>query len=156
MTGKELRELVGKGITPIVEFTECVEELEERFTQGMRAYVTSVTFPDNEGIVEITFEENNFTEYNENIEMPIWYNYKTGKFDLKYKDTIEFKNYKGIVKFYEEGNEEVCNFKIIENESLKLFNNYQAEKNSEITYIKWLENKVLKYEIQCLCEKDLK
>jgi len=142
MTGKELRELVNKGMNPIVEFTESVEEIEERFDKGMRAYVTKVSYPDNSDCVEVTFEERDFSEYNKNIEKPNWYNNDTEKYDLKFSETKNALNYKGVISFYEMENEELCNFQIVENKSLKLFSEYQNS-NEQILYVKWLENIVL-------------
>lgn len=142
MTGKDLREMVKKGINPIVEFNKYVEELETRLDEGMRAYITKVSQPDNSDCVEITFEEKDFTDYNKSIERPDWLNPKTNKYDLKFGETIQAKSYKGLVTFYEMENEEVCNFRVIEDDSLKLFHEYKNN-NNDIPYIKWLENTIL-------------
>ena len=73
MTGKELRELVNKGMNPIVEFTESVEEIEERFDKGMRAYVTKVSYPDNSDCVEVEIITINSKKYSGKYkEMGIW------------------------------------------------------------------------------------
>jgi hypothetical protein len=143
MIGKELRGMINKGIIPTVEFTKEIEDLECRFEKGMRSYVTNVSMVDKEGCVEVTFEEKDFSDYNKSIEKPDWYNEDTNKYDLKYSETKMASGYKGVVSFWEMEDDEIYNFVLIEDDSLKLFKEYQ-DNNCEFSYVKWLEQELLK------------
>jgi hypothetical protein len=141
MLGKELKEIVDGGVNPVIEFNEYINDLEARFEEGMKAYITNVNIV-YEDEIEIIAEERDFAEYNKNIEKPIWRKEWNGEYIYKYSETDDAIRWNGTFKFYEMLNEELCNFSVVDDSSLKLFRMYQ-ENNNGISYVKWLENKVL-------------
>lgn len=140
MTGRELKTLVDSGAKVIVEFTDLVEDLETRFENRMRAYATNVNIEGD--MVKIFFEEREFAEYNRTMEQPTWRNHRTGEFNMKWSEDERNANYDGKASFFEMLDEEVCNFTILENDSMSLFQRYLNE-DSNISYVRWLEELVL-------------
>jgi len=45
-------------------------------------------------------------------------------------------------QIYEAEDEEICNFKIIDDSKIKLFERYKKQ-NTKLTYIQWLEDMVI-------------
>jgi len=144
MTGKELRKIINSGIIPLVEFTENINDMDCRFEKGMRAYITGVSEEDRSGCITVICEEKDLIDYNKKIETPDWFNPATENYDLKFSDTEWNKTYKGVVEYYEMEDEEICNFNIIDDGSLSLFNEYLKEYTG-LTYVEWLEDIILKF-----------
>ena len=141
-TGKKLREYCRGKAVPII-FGESIEQLEGRFERGMKAYITGISEPDIDDLITIKIEEREFTDFNKSIETPVWKNEKTEVYDLKYSEWEYNKDWKGKDEIYD--NEEVLsdNFTLLDNDKVKLYNQYLEEKQNNLTYIEWLENKVL-------------
>jgi hypothetical protein len=141
MTGKELKSLVDAGITPVIEFTDAVEEFELRYEKGMKAYVTKVSAPDEDEI-EILAEEKDFSKYNKTLEKPIWRKEYNGEYIYKFSELPD-KKFNGSETIYDMLNEDTYNFVVLEDDKrINLFKQYQSE-NINISYVQWLENKVL-------------
>jgi hypothetical protein len=143
MKCSELREIINQGKPIIVEFTKSVEDIEERFDRGMRAYVTNIAKPDSYNCTEVFFEERDFSEYNKSLEKAGWRNPSTGAYDLKFSELSSSKDYSGCVSFYEMEDDELCNFFILEDSSMKLFTEFKESK-SKLNYVQWLESELIK------------
>lgn len=141
MTGKELKELVDSGIIPMVEFTDLIEDLELRFEEGMRAYVTKVNIVYNNE-VEILVEEKDLADYNKLLEKPIWRKETNGDYIYKFSE-LKNENFNGVVDFGEMLDEELCDCFVLDDEKIKLFNKYKFETNNKISYMNWLEDIIL-------------
>lgn len=148
MKGKELRELVNSGINPVVEFTEGIDELEMRWNHGMRGYVIGVSESDNADCVTIRIDEKEYTEYNKQMEIADWRKENGGEYIYKWSDLNKPNEHEGDYNFYESENEELYDIKIVDDDRVRIFNQYKSEIESDkMSYVEWLENKYMKYRI---------
>ena len=140
MTGKELMSFCNGKIVPI-SFTERIENLDSRFENCMKAYIVGISLLDDDEIT-IIVEERDFAEYNKSIEKPLWQNSETEKYDLKFSDSYYGERWTGTHTFYDCQDELCGNFTLIDEDRMRLFQQYQKEK-SKLTYVGWLEDKIL-------------
>ncbi|MGF7535513.1 hypothetical protein AAGG74_17820 [Bacillus mexicanus] len=143
MTGKELISLYKSGKEIQVEFTEEVLEQETRFEEGMRAYISGITEPDEEGMIIIQFEERGYKEFNKSMETPKYFTGEPGVYE-KYSDSKYHKSFNGKETLYEMDYLEMEKFTIIDEGSKELFQRYLKE-GQEMSYVNWLESLVLKH-----------
>jgi len=142
MISNELMEIINTGKCVPVEMTKAVEDSEMRYGEGMRAYIIKA-YEDNSGCIIFQTEEREFAEYNKSLEKPIWFNDKSGAYDLKWSELDqEVRDFD--YQIWQDEKIELYSFKILDESRYNLFEQYKEEK-SEISYIQWLEEKVLSH-----------
>jgi hypothetical protein len=139
MLTTELMKIINSGKVIPVEFNAYVEDLEIRYEKGMRAYIVKAN-EDNGNCIIFKTEEREFADYNKELEQPIWRNDQTGLFELKWSE-LKSGIYDSDYEIWEDKDEELCNFEVIDSDKLTLYNQYKNE-NTALTYLQWLENKL--------------
>jgi hypothetical protein len=146
MTGKKLRELVNSGINPVIEFTNDIDGLESRWNHGMRGYVVGVSLPDEDKCIAIKIDEKEYTDYNKKMEIANWRKEYGGEYIYKWSDIHKPYEYEEDYIVYIEDDKELYNFKILDDDRVRIFNQYKSEIESDkISYVEWLENKYIKH-----------
>lgn len=138
MKGIDLIELC-KGTKIPIEFTEQIEELEIRFEEGMRAYLVGANEDDD--MVTLNVEEDDFAEYNKSIERPLWLDKDSREYNLRFSETNN-NHWNGKQTLFDNTGELCGNFKILENSKIRLFELYQVDhirEDTSLSYIEWLE-----------------
>jgi hypothetical protein len=108
----------------------------------MKAYIVYVGEPDKDQVITINIEERDFAEYNKSMEKATCkQNPRASEYNSKWSDTWYGKDWNGKYTLYEM-EDEIINFKLLDESKLQLFRQYQSE-NINKTYVEWLENKVL-------------
>lgn len=143
MNHKELISLYKSGKEIQVEFTAKILDQETRFEKGMRAYISGITEPDEEGMIIIQFEERGYKEFNKSMETPIYLTDKPGVYE-KFSDSKYSRDFNGKVDVYEMDYLEMEKFTIIDDGSKELFQRYLKEGQGK-SYVNWLESLVLKH-----------
>lgn len=141
MKTNDLMELVNSGNHIAVEFDANVCDLEVRYEVGMRTRLIGA-YKDGSGCIIFKTDESDFADYNKSIEQPVWFNSDTKQYDLKWSD-MEFEEDNNS-EIYEDENNELYNFKVVDDQKLKVFGKYK-ESNSELSYVSWLEEQLSKY-----------
>jgi len=139
MISNELMEIINIGKCVPVEMLKTIEDCEMRYEEGMRAYIVKAN-EDNGGCIIFQTEEREFAEYNKSVEKPIWFNSKSGTYDLKWSE-LEPHISEYDLQIWQDVDTEIYSFKILDDSKFKLFQQYKKE-NSELTYVQWLEEKV--------------
>lgn len=136
MKTQELMDLVRKGIFPVIQFYEEMEDQETAFDENMRGRL--ISFMEKEdGLIEFKFEIKEFEEYNIPFMKPAYYD-KQGNPTLKVIET-NFYPQNGIEEAYFYPQDEFPGSIVEEN---KLMVKYKAS-GSKDSYQTWLEKIIM-------------
>ncbi len=138
-TIKDLYEALLAGKRPVVTFTTGIEDKEDYAEGGMRARVLSATTPHADGVLQITFDFEEFAQHNVAFEKSTYYDKQSNPV----LTAREAGFYRPQDHMYFDLSEELGNLMVFEDDAaVKLFQSYKAE-NSGVSYVSWLERKVL-------------
>ena len=109
---EEIQEMFLTGKPVIVEFNKNIEEYESCIDNGMKARIVSISEPDEYQTVKISFDLNDFEEYND-LRMKANYYDKYGRAVLTAKEADMWpKN--GIESVWFDGGSRMVHFSVIQ------------------------------------------